>query len=112
MQSPNLSLIIAGILSCTASLMHLAIIIGGPQWYRFFGAGEQMATMAAQGQWYPTLVTSFIALVLFGWALYAFSGAGLIAKLPLLKNRACGNYRHLFSAWRSGSGHSFLLHLY
>jgi len=81
----NFPLFLGGLLSMIAALLHVAIIIGGPNWYRFFGAGEQMALMAEQGSWYPPLVTSGIALVLFIWALYAFSGAGTIRKLPLLK---------------------------
>jgi len=36
----------AGTLSFIASALHIAIIIGGPSWYRFFGAGESMASMA------------------------------------------------------------------
>lgn len=85
MQSFNTSLIIAGTLSFIASILHLSIIIGGPQWYRFFGAGEKMAQMAERGLLYPALITAGIALVLFIWGLYAYSAAGLIVKLPLMK---------------------------
>ncbi|MEM8498052.1 MAG: hypothetical protein AAF542_08510 [Pseudomonadota bacterium] len=85
MASKNLALKTAGILSAIAALLHIAIIFGGPDWYRFFGAGEQMAQMAANGELYPTLVTLAIALILFLWSLYAFSAAELIPKLPLLK---------------------------
>jgi len=81
----NKPLIIAGILSILGGLLHLAIIIGGPDWYRFFGAGEGMAQMAEQGMAYPAITTAGIASVLFIWAAYAFSGAGLIKRLPLLK---------------------------
>jgi hypothetical protein len=66
-------------------LLHLAIIAGGPDWYRFFGAGEQMARMAEQGLLFPTVVTAGIAAMLLLWAAYAFSGAGLIPRLPLLR---------------------------
>lgn len=65
--------------------MHIAIIIGGPDWYRFFGAGEAMAQAAEQGRLMPTLVTLGIAAMLTVWAAYAFSGAGLIPRLPLLR---------------------------
>jgi len=41
--------------------------------------------MDEAGSWYPAVLTSGIALVLFIWGLYAFSGAGLIQALPLLK---------------------------
>lgn len=85
-QSPlNYWLIAGGILSAIAALMHIAIIIGGPDWYRFFGAGEGMARAAAQGRMMPTLITFGIATMLAIWAAYAFSGAGLIVRLPLLR---------------------------
>lgn len=81
----NLFLIVGGLLSVAASLLHIGCIIGGPDWYRFFGAGEQMATMAEQGSMTPTLLTSGIAAILAIWAAYAFSGAGLLPRLPLLR---------------------------
>lgn len=81
----NEYLIIGGWLSVTASLLHIGIIIGGASWYRFFGAGERMATMAEQGSWYPAMITFIIAGVLFVWGLYAFSGAGLLPAFPFLK---------------------------
>lgn len=67
-----------------ASALHVTVIIGGADWYRFFGAGEELASMQEQGSWIPALITSGIALVLFVWGLYAFSGAGLIRRLPFL----------------------------
>ena len=81
----NPALVIGGVLSLAASLLHIGCIIGGPAWYRFFGAGEAMATMAEQGSITPTLITLGIAAVLAIWAAYAFSGAGLIRRLPLLR---------------------------
>jgi hypothetical protein len=68
-----------------ASLLHIGVIIGGPDWYLAFGAGQEMADMASQGSLYPATLTAMIAAILFIWALYAFSGAGLIKKLPFLK---------------------------
>lgn len=81
----NKPLIIAGSLSILASLLHISCIFGGPDWYLFFGAGERMAELAAAGDSYPTKVTLIIASILAGWGLYAFSGAGVIRRLPLLK---------------------------
>jgi hypothetical protein len=81
----NRFLIAGGILSAGASLLHLGIITGGPDWYRFFGAGESMARMAEQGSWTPTVITLGIASVLAVWSAYAFSGAGLIPRLPLIR---------------------------
>jgi hypothetical protein len=40
---PNFWLVGGGILSAIAALLHAAVIAGGPDWYRFFGAGEEMA---------------------------------------------------------------------
>lgn len=85
MKRPNRLLLLACVLSCVAALLHIAIILGGAGWYRFFGAGEEMASMAERGSWYPAIITFCIALVLFVWALYALSGAGLFRRLPLLK---------------------------
>jgi len=76
---------IAGAFSFVAAATHIAIIFGGPSWYRFFGAGEQMAKMAEQGLFQPTLITLFIAGVLAAWGAFAWSGAGIIPALPLLK---------------------------
>ena len=81
----NLWLVIGGVLSTLASLLHLAVIVGGPDWYRFFGAGEKLAQAAARGSPTPAIITIGIASVLAIWAAYAFSGAGLIPRLPLLR---------------------------
>lgn len=81
----NNQLIIAGSLSVLAALLHICCIFGGPDWYLFFGAGQRMAQLASQGDPYPTIVTLVIASILTVWGLYAFSGAGVIFKLPLLK---------------------------
>ena len=78
-------LIAGGWLSLAASLLHIGCIIGGPAWYRFFGAGEAMARAAERGEIYPALVTFGISIILAIWAAYAFAGAGLIGRLPLMR---------------------------
>jgi len=78
-------LVAGGSLTGVAALLHIAIILGGPEWYRFFGAGERMARLAARGSLYPAIVTACIAAVLGVWALYAFSGAGVVRRLPFLR---------------------------
>jgi hypothetical protein len=85
LQTSNRWLVYGGALTAAAALLHVGIILGGPEWYRFFGAGEQMARLAARGAIYPTIVTASIAAILGVWALYAFSGAGVIRRLPLLR---------------------------
>ncbi len=81
----NVFLIIAGILSALAAILHVGCIYFGASWYRFFGAGEQMAILAEQGSIQPTLVTSGIVVILSVWSLYAFSAAGAIFRLPLMR---------------------------
>ncbi|WP_299493520.1 hypothetical protein [uncultured Shewanella sp.] len=81
----NKLLIIGSMGSAIAALAHLGCIIFGGDWYRFFGAGEQMAKMAEDGHWYPSVVTLIIVLVLSLWSLYALSGAKVLFRLPFLK---------------------------
>ena len=81
----NKWLVAGGILSILAAMLHLAIIVGGAEWYRFFGAGERMARAAERGHAMPAVYAVLIALLLFVWAAYAFSGAGLLRRLPLLR---------------------------
>lgn len=78
-------LLLGGLTTAGVSLLHIGIILGGPAWYRFFGAGERMARLAARGAIYPTVVTAAIATILGVWALYALSGAGVIRQLPFLR---------------------------
>ena len=78
-------LLAAGALDILAALIHLAAIVGGPSWYRVLGAGEGFARAAARGRIEPHLYTTGIAAVLLVWAAYAFSGAEMIGRLPLLR---------------------------
>jgi hypothetical protein len=78
-------LVIAGTLSFIAAGLHIAIIFGGAKWYRFFGAGEQMASMAEQGLLQLTIITVCIGALLAIWGAYAWSAAGVLPTLPLLK---------------------------
>lgn len=72
-------------MSFIASFLHLACIVGGGDWYRFFGAGERMARLDEAGAWTPAIITAVIAIILARWGLYALSGAGIVRKLPLLR---------------------------
>ncbi len=54
-----------------------------------------MARLAEIGSPKPALITLGIASVLSAWAAYAFSGAGILPRLPLLKPALlaiCGIY--------------------
>ena len=78
-------LLLAAIFSALAALAHVGIVIGGPAWYRFFGAGEGMARLAESGSWYPALITLGIAAVLALWSAFALSAAGWLPVFPFLK---------------------------
>lgn len=81
----NIALMLGAALSAVAALLHVGIIFGGAPWYRFFGAGEDMARASDAGRIYPAIVTAMIATTLGAWSAYALSGAGFIGPLPLLK---------------------------
>ncbi len=72
-------------MSVAAALAHLVCIIGGPRWYLFMGAPPQLVEAAARGDAKLGIMTAVIAIIVFGWAAYAFSAAGLIRLLPLTK---------------------------
>ena len=75
-------LILAGILCLALALLHLEIIYMGAPAYLYFGAGERMAAMAAEGSWLPGLLTALVALLLASFGAYAFAGSGVIRSLP------------------------------
>lgn len=113
----NIWLIAAGYGSIAASLAHLACIIGGANWYRFMGAGEQIARAAERGAFMPTILTMGIAAVIAVWAAYAFSAAGMIMRLPLTRTALVLISLVLFlrafayfirDSWRPDLSHSFM----
>lgn len=83
--SINQPLVLAAMFCGLAALGHLGCVFFGGEWYRFFGAGEQMAQMAEQGLWYPTIVTLVITAILLLWACYGLSAAGVIRPLPFTR---------------------------
>lgn len=75
----------AAVLNAVVAVLHIGCIVFGASWYRFMGAGEEMARLADSGSAKPTIITSFIVLVFAIWSLYAASAAGVIGSLPLLR---------------------------
>ena len=81
----------AGWMCIGAAVLHFACIIGGPDWYRFLGAGEKFASAAEDGKWFPHMVTFGIASILLIWSAYAFAGASqvqqfiLVGRLPFMR---------------------------
>ena len=78
-------LIFTGLLALAGALLHIAIMMGGPAWYDFFGAPEGLVHMARAGNFRAPISCLVIASILSVFAAYAFSGAGLVKRLPLLR---------------------------
>jgi hypothetical protein len=78
-------LTVAGVIAAGISALHVACAIIGPAAYRYFGAGEQLASLAASGSPIPAVVTILLALLFGLFAAYALSGAGRVRPLPFLR---------------------------
>lgn len=77
-------LITGGVINCLIGLLHLIIPFIGPSAYIFFGAGDVMASIAETKPIVPAVTTMLLGLVFITFGLYAFSGAGIIKRLPVL----------------------------
>ena len=78
-------LLLAGIAASAGALLHIAILFGGPDWYAFFGAPQGLVEMARAGNIRAPISCLVIAAFLSLLAAYAFSGAGVIRRLPFLR---------------------------
>ncbi|MGN6111859.1 MAG: hypothetical protein ACTHOC_02425 [Luteimonas sp.] len=78
-------LLLAGTAAAAGAALHVAILFGGPDWYAFFGAPAGLVDMARAGNPRAPIsclvIASFLAVV----SAYAFSGAGLVRRLPFLR---------------------------
>jgi len=77
-------LISAGVITSTAAIWHLACIIGGPSWFIFARAPQQVIDSAQQGTLLAPLSTIVVAAAMFACTIFAFSAAGIIRKVPLV----------------------------
>ncbi|QBB71056.1 hypothetical protein ELE36_12230 [Pseudolysobacter antarcticus] len=80
----------SGVIASCGALLHLLIPLGGPQWYAFFGAPRGLVQMARNGDLHAPISCVLIATLLIFFAAYAFSGAGLLRRLPLLRGMLLG----------------------
>jgi hypothetical protein len=76
---------IGGAISAAIAMAHLIVIAIGAVAYRFFGAGDTLARQAEAGARSPAVVTFTFALVFVAFALYGFSAAAVIRRLPMLR---------------------------
>lgn len=81
----NRYLITGGVVSALISALHIALAtVPGLYWY--IGPGQSaLKNMAVQGSSVTTVASAVLALIFATWAIYAFSAARLIGRLPLLQ---------------------------
>lgn len=86
MRTPGrILLLVAAGCSAAVAALHVAILVMGPPWYRWFGAPSLGAQIEAGSAMGPYLLTLAVAAVFVIWAGYGLSGAGVIGRLPLMR---------------------------
>ena len=82
---PSKLLISAGAIASTSAIWHLLCILGGPSWFAFARAPQQIIDSSIQGSLLAPIGTITVASLMFACTIFAFSAVGLIRKVPLLK---------------------------
>ncbi len=86
MKTPGRALLlVAAGCSATVAALHVAILLMGPPWYRWFGAPSLADQIESGAGFGPMVLTLAVAALFVIWAGYGFSGAGVIRPLPLLR---------------------------
>ena len=75
---------LAGLFSLCIAALHIVMIFIGAAAYQYFDAGREMVQMTNEGSLVPHLITLAVAIVFAIFGLYAWSGAKIIRKMPLL----------------------------
>lgn len=78
-------LAVGGALSAALALLHIVVIAIGPAGYRYFGAPDEFARMTEAGSFAPAVLTAVFALIFAAWAVYAFGGARLMPRPPMVR---------------------------
>jgi len=86
MVKPKHFVLAGGIISGLIAILH-AVLVVMPDLYRHISPDPDSAIsqMAIQGSALTTAATAALAVIFAVWALYAFSSAGLVGRLPLLR---------------------------
>jgi len=79
-------LISAGVIASASAIWHLLCILGGPSWFAFARAPQQIIDSSIQGSLLAPIGTITVASLMFACTIFAFSAVGLIRKVPLLKS--------------------------
>ncbi len=79
-------LISAGVIASASAIWHLLCILGGPSWFVFARAPQQIIDSSQQGTLLAPIGTVIVASLMFACSVFAFSAVGLIRKIPLIKS--------------------------
>jgi len=79
-------LISAGVIASVSAVWHILCIFGGPSWFAFARAPQQIIDSAQQGTLLAPIGTLIVAGLMFLCTVSAFSAVGLIRKVPLIKS--------------------------
>ncbi|WP_018277479.1 hypothetical protein WKI13_01220 [Teredinibacter turnerae] len=66
-------------------VLHLAIILGGAAWYRFFGLADELVLWLEQGSWLPHFLLLGLASTFAVWMCFALSAAGIMRRFWMLR---------------------------
>ncbi|WP_295511457.1 hypothetical protein [uncultured Pseudoalteromonas sp.] len=78
-------LISAGVIAFFSAIWHVLCIFGGPSWYVFARAPQQIIESSIHGTLLAPIGTLIVASLMFACTVFAFSAASLIRKVPFLK---------------------------
>ncbi len=78
-------LISAGVIAFISALWHLLCILGGPAWFIFARAPQQIIDSAQQGTSLAVVGTVIVATLMLACTAFAFSASGVIRRVPLIK---------------------------
>jgi hypothetical protein len=78
-------LISAGVIASVSAFWHLLCIFGGPSWFVFARAPQQIIDSAQQGTLLAPIGTIVVAGLMFACSIFAFSAVGLIRRVPHTK---------------------------
>ena len=76
---------LAAAIALVGVVIHVAAIVGGAEWYAYFGAPPPIVESARAGTWLAPVSCAAIAALMALCAAYAFSALGHIRRLPLLR---------------------------
>lgn len=79
-------LISAGAIASASAVWHLLCIFGGPSWFIFARAPQQIIESAQQGTLLAPFGTIIVASLMFACTVFAFSAVGIIRKVPFIKS--------------------------